>query len=1089
MSGAEAAAGISLLCNIIQIVTFVRDAITTYKSIEDSNTPDPRLAQMCEAVRGPYERIINEVADRRPLGQEQQALVDAAQKCVDRTEELNRVVFRLTVPENSRRLRKAMMTIGRSIKSMWHKKELEALEKDLERYQGLVDTQLLRHISGQARSSEQQHLRSFAELDDQLKQVLESYRTENLTVQQFILTESQRMKAHVTKTGADITRQVATAELGIRSDIHTLENNRLVERIRAEQKQRHKCLLESLHFPERNARWNRIEENYPKTFEWIFSSPREHAGYDSEEDESDADKSDCSTSVTFVPWLQSNSKMFWISGKPASGKSTLMKYILTNTKTTEHLQKWNPDISLIHHFFWKPGVTMQNSVDGMLCSLLYQILEHQPSLVEFVSEGGFDPAEKKSHHDWSPKELRSTLFRLLKAADIHFCIFLDGLDEAVEHLHKFEIRSLLDRLVQLDCVKICASGRPEPKFDMYFTGTEQLAIHDLTRKDIKRLVKKRLKDMEIDPDFRRNLASIVVRRAQGVFMWVILVLNSVHMGIESETPEACLERVSRMAQDLYSLYMEMWTRATHHGIDRTIAIVYFDLIIRRSVVFEGTILNRVTVLDLAMMTEEEGIMTGFFEDVDTLSAGKLLQQVEKTKKRIKFGCAGLLECGRGSHYHIKPIHLLPESRLDPKTIQSLSDKVCEWANITVGFTHRTVFDFFTDSEFGRGILENYPTLKGAEFLSRSIKSIMFTCGYLKKITTIGSVYDGRNYSSTIISVIKCIYHYESRNPEVMETTDKVVKTVWKCFQKGHCNDSEWKSNCVEQFSLLKEPGKVRLLEFVEALMTFYPRVANNFIQGLQDSDFFDALPLILSSGCAEMPREGKIERLRVVRLTLSRLDELSHAGKSASQEYLSRITRLGFSHFLRQILRGVCNSHPQESLLDPQHRGIVRSIVETIESFTKLEVFHHDWNQSFIATVSFDFKKCSVLWQVSQVSPLAQSIMVNCNDFFVKNYLAGLEGLQDLYVLGQNTDCKPALDVLLVCIDSNSSRFATWMKPQALDAEKIKDLLFQIFVRRQSFLLVRNQLEELFSSIECEDWAYIDDVDTHPWSPVRLAVQ
>jgi GTP1/Obg family GTP-binding protein len=52
-----------------------------------------------------------------------------------------------------------------------------------------------------------------------------------------------------------------------------------------------------------------------------------------------------------VPWLQSESKMFWVSGKPASGKSTLMKYIITSPETLEYLEEWKPNVRLLHHFF------------------------------------------------------------------------------------------------------------------------------------------------------------------------------------------------------------------------------------------------------------------------------------------------------------------------------------------------------------------------------------------------------------------------------------------------------------------------------------------------------------------------------------------------------------------------------------------------------------------------------------------------------------------------------------------------------------------------------------------------------------------
>lgn len=369
MSGAEAIAGLSLAANIIQIVTFTRDVIVTYKSIEDSHTPDPRLTQICEAVKETYEQLLSDTNSHvLPMGREQQALVQGAQKCVVRIEELSKIVPRLSVPANSSRSRKTMIAIGHSFSSLWNKREVAALEKDLERYQALVDTHLLHIISGNVRSSEAQNLRSFGELDERLKKLLSSYNTENATLQAFIAEQSEETQTCIRNTGKHITthvdHQLVATEQVIRSDITALEKSRLDEKVKAEQEERQRRVLESLYFPERNSRWNRIEENYPNTFRWVFSVPGEPQSEDEDSGEARSDSSDDSDSQgagsqddsdssasnsddsdtnsevpvaqSFVPWLRSDSKLFWISGKPASGKSTLMKYIISNPKTLKH---------------------------------------------------------------------------------------------------------------------------------------------------------------------------------------------------------------------------------------------------------------------------------------------------------------------------------------------------------------------------------------------------------------------------------------------------------------------------------------------------------------------------------------------------------------------------------------------------------------------------------------------------------------------------------------------------------------------------------------------------------------------------------
>jgi len=53
-------------------------------------------------------------------------------------------------------------------------------------------------------------------------------------------------------------------------------------------------------------------------------------------------------------WLESGSGIFWIEGKPGSGKSTLMKYIVGRNEVVDILSKWAaPRTAVVaSHFFW-----------------------------------------------------------------------------------------------------------------------------------------------------------------------------------------------------------------------------------------------------------------------------------------------------------------------------------------------------------------------------------------------------------------------------------------------------------------------------------------------------------------------------------------------------------------------------------------------------------------------------------------------------------------------------------------------------------------------------------------------------------------
>jgi ABC-type lipoprotein export system ATPase subunit len=62
-------------------------------------------------------------------------------------------------------------------------------------------------------------------------------------------------------------------------------------------------------------------------------------------------------STTFVQWLQSDDDLYWISGRPGSGKSTLMKFLCTHQQTKEHLKAWakSDDVIVAEYFFWNAG--------------------------------------------------------------------------------------------------------------------------------------------------------------------------------------------------------------------------------------------------------------------------------------------------------------------------------------------------------------------------------------------------------------------------------------------------------------------------------------------------------------------------------------------------------------------------------------------------------------------------------------------------------------------------------------------------------------------------------------------------------------
>ena len=126
-------------------------------------------------------------------------------------------------------------------------------------------------------------------------------------------------------------------------------------------------ILDALHFRAIVERRTTISKAHQRTFEWIYD-----------------DRFPQTSSWDSLPeWLRTGRGCYWINGKAGSGKSTLMKYILEDHRTTEALQQWSCSSELVvaSFFFWYAGTPLQKSQTGLLRALLLDVLSPRPGLV------------------------------------------------------------------------------------------------------------------------------------------------------------------------------------------------------------------------------------------------------------------------------------------------------------------------------------------------------------------------------------------------------------------------------------------------------------------------------------------------------------------------------------------------------------------------------------------------------------------------------------------------------------------------------------------------------------------------------------
>jgi hypothetical protein len=308
-------------------------------------------------------------------------------------------------------------------------------------------------------------------------------------------------------------------------------------------------ILKSLQFPRMHDRRSLIPESHPQTFSWIFES----------------------SMSPFKDWLREHSGAFWVSGKAGSGKSTLMKYITQSSETANVLRDWaeGRELFTASFYFWITGSRMQNNQEGLLQSILYEILRQEPTLIPTVLRTRWERDEyfHCNPDPWTLSELYDAL-----DATIHekpkacFCFFVDGLDEYVGDAgQQGEFAERIQRLASSPSVKLCVASRPWIAFDNVFGKDEQrmLILEDLTRDDMDAYVRGMLvENIRFTELLKRDpAASGLVReirdKAHGVFLWVTLVVKSLLSGL---TQHDDLEELKRRLQTLPSDLREFFAR-------------------------------------------------------------------------------------------------------------------------------------------------------------------------------------------------------------------------------------------------------------------------------------------------------------------------------------------------------------------------------------------------------------------------------------------------------------------------------------------------------------------------------------------------
>ena len=318
-----------------------------------------------------------------------------------------------------------------------------------------------------------------------------------------------------------------------------------------------------------------------------------------------------------------------------------MKFIMSH-----HKSQRTPSSTISGFFFTWRGVSLESSLEGMLRSLLCQMLEQKQS-----ESLAYLPTTLLQYNrqilgtewDWNINDLTDCLMHaIINPERTSTCIILDALDECNADQSQ-TLLDILDNLVEKarssgQILHLAVSSRS--CFNLTVEDPNDVCVEDENGMDIVTFTRENLKSVEHGS--QEQVIVEIARRSEGVFLWIHLVIQSLLEGLKEVPEEKIFNRLQHIPSGLENLYAYL---LDHISQETT----------RKSSHQTRLILQWILLATRPLSVQELAYAVCITDKMSKSSTGHLeidfqinQSQCEAlTDLRLKSRCAGLLEVTAG----------------------------------------------------------------------------------------------------------------------------------------------------------------------------------------------------------------------------------------------------------------------------------------------------------------------------------------------------------------------------------------------------------------------------------------------------------